>query len=244
VKPGSLTPLVSVVVGILIAIGITTVTFADTPGGCVPGQVVAYHNDSLTPLLLANSPYSGQGSGTLPVENGSKYITLGGMYTNGSTIGYFERVDWVVRVGQSDGAGSSSCDQKFYLTENDDWTATIFTLSNQSTIYFVNDSQEPAYAQVSWSGGPMYFYNQFYTTTGEVSTCGTNSSVQTVTSNHIRVGVEFQYAGNSHVINITLSESTSYKYVFPANTGTWKVDNLSAPGGPGGGWAFSYSPCP
>ncbi|MGC2034334.1 MAG: hypothetical protein WA761_02675 [Thermoplasmata archaeon] len=34
-----------------------------------------------------------------------------------------------------------------------------------------------------------------------------------------------------------------YTYTFPANFGTWQVDNLSAPGGPGGGWAFSYSPC-
>ncbi len=242
-KRRCLASVAALVTGLLIAAGETTLTLSQPANGCAPGKVVAFHNDSLTPQLLLNSPYDGSAYGTLPVDNGSRNLT---MYANnsGGLWGYFERIDWTVRVGQSSGGTNPACDQVFYLSEKDDWTSAGLPLFNSSTPYYLNDSREPTSVQISSSGGPTYFYNQFYSVTSELSTCGTNSSVQTVKSNHIQVGIEFQYFGSSHIVNVTLKEPTSYRYVFPANTGIWAIDNLSAPGGPGGGWAFSYSPCP
>lgn len=229
----------ALVAGILIAAGVTTLTLSGPANSCTPGPIVAFHNNSLTPLLLLNSPYNGSAHGTVTIENGTLNLT---MFANnsGGFWGYFERIDWTVRAGQGSNGADSSCASVFYLTEKDDWTAAGLPLFNSSSPYYLNDSQEPDSVEISSSGGPTYFYNQFYAATSKLSTCGTNASVQTVRSTHTRVGIEFQYAGTSHIVNVTLNESTSYRYDFPADTGTWAIDNLSAPGGPGGGWAFSY----
>jgi len=36
------------------------------------------------------------------------------------------------------------------------------------------------------------------------------------------------------------SYTATWSYWFPPDFGTWQIDNLSAPGGPGGGWAFNF----
>lgn len=231
------------IIAIVLAASIVSVWYAgqapEPASGCIPGPVIAYHNDSLTPLLLANSPYQGTGSGTVPTLNHTWNVTLGGPDSNGSTWGYFEHIDWTLRAGQGGGTGSD-CDRMVYLTQKDDWSATIFQLSNGSIVYFVNDSEQPASIELNWSNGPTYLYSQFYRATSVLSTCATNTSVQTSRSDHITVGIGFSYGGTNHTVTTTINIDTSYRYVFPANTGVWLIDNLSAPGGPGGGWAFSF----
>jgi hypothetical protein len=243
VKRSRRAPISALLIGILLAGGLTVVSLSQPGGGCSQGEIVSIHAGSLTPLMLLNSPYNGSSNGTIPVENGSRDLTI---FANnsGGVWGYFERMDWTVRIGQPSDGSVASCDQTFYPSPRDDWTSDLLPLFNSSLPSYLNDSQEPSSVQISGSGGPTYFYNQFYQATSKLSTCGTNASVQSVKSNHILVGVEFQYSGVSHVVNVTLDLSTSYRYVFPANGGIWEIDNLSAPGGPGGGWAFSYSPCP
>ena len=79
-----------------------------------------------------------------------------------------------------------------------------------------------------------------------VTTCGGSArSVPGVTSTFLTQWVSFIEGGQTHTVAlpVPLIESV-YHYLFPANFGTWQVDNLSAPGGPGGGWAFNFvAPC-
>jgi len=60
----------------------------------------------------------------------------------------------------------------------------------------------------------------------------------------LSVSFRIDLGNQSFWIATELPFTEQYHYSFPANFGTWQVDNLSAPGGSGGGWAFSYSPCP
>ncbi len=81
--------------------------------------------------------------------------------------------------------------------------------------------------------------------TSGISTCGRLAQWSTpFQSTSIVVDVPFEAGGHSFNLRSALPFTEQFHYWFPANFGTWQVDNLSAPGGPSGGWAFSYSPCP
>jgi hypothetical protein len=78
-----------------------------------------------------------------------------------------------------------------------------------------------------------------------VSKCGKQAFFQPVYSNHLTVWIIFAWNGENHTATFNPPFVVAqYGYRFPANFGTWQVDNLSALGGPGGEWAFPYSPCP
>jgi hypothetical protein len=210
--------------------------------GCVPGSIVAWVNDTYPPILIANSPYNGTASGSVPITNGTHILTLSPR--NGSAFGVFERMNWTVRIGKATGGTDPSCVGTYYLVPTDDGTSTTFPLSNRSVFNFTTDSQEPNQSGITGAGGPVYFYDGFYTSTSQLSTCGAGTTVLHAASNSIRVGVTFEADSTAHVVNVTIPVSTNYTYTFPANAGTWSIDNLSAPGGPGGGWAFGYvGPC-
>ena len=96
------------------------------------------------------------------------------------------------------------------------------------------------------ANGPPPLFNASFTEANShpISTCD-----EPATSNRVavdRFGLTFQWIrGNSTtLVNFVVTYPTVYVYNFPGHLGTWQVDNLSMPGGPGGGWAFSYSPCP
>ena len=109
----------------------------------------------------------------------------------------------------------------------------------------LSDRQEPnvlypGYANI------VYFSNGFQAANSQnISTCGGSSQSIPVSSMHLTLWAHFTSGGANHTapFNVPIVVS-AFHYWFPANFGTWQVDNLSAPGGPGGGWAFSYSPCP
>jgi hypothetical protein len=107
-----------------------------------------------------------------------------------------------------------------------------------------NDSREPNESGGSYPYAPLGYNNSYYSATSTISTCGVGEVVRSVRSNHVDLRLFFQLNGTSRRLLVPFETSTNYTYFFPANTGIWKVDNLSAPGGPGGGWAFSFTPCP
>jgi hypothetical protein len=77
-----------------------------------------------------------------------------------------------------------------------------------------------------------------------ISTCGQPAqSYPGVSSDYLKVSFPITFQGEHLTVPFMIPVDESYHYWFPGNFGTWQVDNLSAPGGPGGGWAFSYSPC-
>jgi hypothetical protein len=78
-----------------------------------------------------------------------------------------------------------------------------------------------------------------------VSTCGKQAIAYPVESTHLTLWAHFSWNGENRTAEFNVPIlGMEYRYLFPANFGIWQVDNLSAPGGPGGGWAFSYSQCP
>jgi hypothetical protein len=81
-------------------------------------------------------------------------------------------------------------------------------------------------------------------TSREISTCGATAAQNYTSSTYLRVIVPVTVGGVAYSLPYVLPIEEGFHYLFPAKFGTWQVDNLSAPGGPGGGWAFSYSPCP
>jgi hypothetical protein len=242
----------AVVVGIVVG---ATIVFASLPKSmtnqaCQPGAVVAIVTDAATPETLLNSPFEANRSDW---STGSTYQGNGTYATdyawNGSVWGSFLFANWTIRVGQGLSTGAVACTQLFFASEGVPYSGGTVPLGNVSG--YVNDSGEPGFWQINdsssggpVSGGPIYYQNGFYRETTQISTCGLATVSRTAVSNQFVVGVPFTYQGESHVVNATLFEQTSYHYEFPANDGTWAIDNLSAPGGPGGGWAFSYlGPC-
>ena len=77
-----------------------------------------------------------------------------------------------------------------------------------------------------------------------VTTCGGPAVWRSASSPDFTAWAPDPVGDETSLIPVTLPFADSFHYWFPANFGTWLVDNLSAPGGPGGGWAFSYEPCP
>jgi hypothetical protein len=80
--------------------------------------------------------------------------------------------------------------------------------------------------------------------TASISTCGGGSKSNVTASMQFDVWIPVSSSGPSYPLPYPLGIRETFHYVFPADLGTWKVDNLAASGGPGGGWAFSYTPCP
>ena len=86
-----------------------------------------------------------------------------------------------------------------------------------------------------------YFSNGFYYANEQnISTCGRGTEGVNVTSSYLTVWVPFSYDGKNYTQPLILPYIQSFHYSFPGRVGNWQVDNLSAPGGPGGGWAFNY----
>ena len=234
---------VALVAGLLAGSALSAGTLILPGGSCSPGPVIAQVNDTLTAVLVLNSPFLGSANGSVPIQNGTLNLTI---FANdsGSVWGYFQRVDWTIQAGQATVNTGGSCSGAFFATGRAVGSSGVLPLFNSGSPAYQNDSSESDWVNISGTPGPVYFHNQFYAPTSRLSTCGTNASVQVARSNHITVEVQFTYKGTTEVVQATIPVSTTYRYFFPADGGTWQIDNLSAPGGPGGGWAFSYSTCP
>jgi hypothetical protein len=111
----------------------------------------------------------------------------------------------------------------------------------------VSDNEEPdSLGHWTYPGDVnLTFSNGFtHNNSSNISTCKASASSDVVTSPHFDVNVPVAVGGSRYSISVSLPIQETFHYVFPANFGTWAIDELSASGGPGGGWAFSYTPCP
>jgi hypothetical protein len=83
-----------------------------------------------------------------------------------------------------------------------------------------------------------------YSNIGNVSTCHSQAVSRSDQSSYLLVGVPFESASGVLTAQYQLPFAESFNYTFPANGGTWQIDDLAVgPEASGGGWAFSYSPC-
>ena len=237
-----------IAVAIGLVIGSAIVGLSDSPAqpqasaGCIPGGVIANVTNAITPLILLNSPY-GTTRATWSAQ--TSYLGNGTNFTlhawNGSVSAYYVKVNYTIRGGVGNPASGSSCSSRYFATPSSRTGGIGLSLGP-----YQNDSLEPSeFPTANGSVVAAHYWNGFYTETSVVSTCGIGAStIETVTSTHLTVSVAFSFDGSIHTANATLSQNTTFHYTFPSNTGVWAVDNLSASAGPGGGWAFSYSPCP
>jgi hypothetical protein len=75
-----------------------------------------------------------------------------------------------------------------------------------------------------------------------IDTCGGPAQFVSLRGQSWSSSLSFGLTIHGALVNVTSAPPLllSYWYGFPANFGIWAVDNLSIPGGPGGGWAFSF----
>jgi hypothetical protein len=243
--------IIAVAVGVALAIPLPVIV-AYNSSTCGDASTVAILYDTSVPVVVINSPSFGNASGTVVIPEGSGSTTFGiGAARNGSVMGYFDFENWTVYSHKAVGQYSLSCGGASYsATPSNPTGSSINSVPIGGgpggwAVNFTNDSAEPGYTGGNSSThAPIYYYNQFYGPNDSLSTCGAGAAMITVVSSSYVLGIGLSIGGSWHIVQVTLSVETTYTYKFPANGGTWEIDNLSAPGGPGGGWAFSYlGPC-
>ena len=203
------------------------------------------------PALLLNSPYGGLAWGNVSFVPGFLPNDVTGEGTRDSNGG----ADWAgfdskvilssVENVTAWGAGENTrCTSPYALT-----LEPTGNLSQGIPIMGPGNSSD-ALEPTTISGGTLpsvSFDNQFVVSNGDnVSTCGGSAkSLPLVVSSYLILSFRFNSTGQSHEAPLDLPiTSSQYHYWFPANFGTWQVDNLSEPGGPGGGWSFNFvGPC-
>jgi hypothetical protein len=210
------------------------------------------------PLILLNAPYGGYVSGNATVvmgvignDSGLGYAD-GTESTNGSVSGLFVHVLANASKNSNDivwGSGSNArCSHEFTVA------TSVYFGGPSGEVYSgilgnsgnVSDSQEPHAYNFSANSGDStaYFDNGFSRANVEsVSTCDTGGNWVAVDSTGLSMWLSLPIDGKITAVNYLLPFPQAFHYYFPPNFGSWQIDNLSAPGGPGGGWAFSYSPC-
>jgi len=230
---------------------------------CALGPEVGFLPNYPIPAVLVNSPYggSGWGNGTVPITfpgatngpppQGVFAVGFGAGALNGASLGAFFTVNvsiYSVRNSTEFGAGESvTCSQGYSIQfENPSTYAEaggqIMGANNTS------DALEPRFATFDPglvnSSDVLHFNNSFSTENSQVvTTCDEPArSFPIVESGFLHVWFPV-HASTSFMVPFELTFVQTFHYIFPANFGSWQVDNLSAPGGPGGGWAFSYLPC-
>jgi hypothetical protein len=231
---------------------------------CRPGSQVAELTDSYIPAVLVNSPYGGRawGNGSLPATFPGVYegpppagvtrVAYGTGASMGAALGAFFAVNasfYRVANATEWGPGKTvRCSQLFEATIGPP-SAYVEAGGGILGANNTSDASEPSHALI-FEGtrdqtNSSLFDNAYRTDDyPTISTCGGPAlSLALVSSDRLTVWFPVTVQGQSTVVPFVLAVDETYHYVFPANFGTWQVDNLSAPGGPGGGLAFSYAPC-
>jgi hypothetical protein len=208
------------------------------------------------PAILVNAPYGGyvSGNASIPpgfIVNGQGFGSSDGLpASNGSVGGVFFHL-WLTLAPLTSstawGPGANSeCTSPWAITAMTDFTGSqVYSgiLGNEGNM---SDASEPNSYNLSGSpgGSTVYFQNEFVdANSGNISTCGGPAKWLPLVSPEFRLWVPFVVGSGTVIIPYVVPFAGSFHYMFPSN-GTWAVDNLSAPGGPGGGWAFNYlGPC-
>jgi hypothetical protein len=203
------------------------------------------------PALLINSPYGGSATGNVSYSKGFAPGGANGEGTQDSNggaawAGYQARVT-VAHVGNATSWGPGAnirCQRSFDVeaTATGNLSGGIPILGPGN----ISDDFEPMTVFPGYTAAVnIDFSNGFASSNhADVSTCGDSAKTIPVTSSRLTLWAQTVDEGTNVTAPLALPIGTlQYVYLFPANFGIWQVDNLSAPGGPGGGWAFSYSPC-
>ncbi len=224
---------------------------------CRPEGAALLTVDLWVPAVLLNTPYGGSALGTgvmsanFSANDQGFGIGIGTTTANGSAAGAFFEANasyFVVANLTLSGPGTNSpCVSPVEVEllpplQNGVASRTVPLPSNRTDSgEATNITILSGATDVNWTpwwnnafGGPN---------SPEITTCGGSGLNYSVRSTGLALAFPWSVGGRITQVPYLLPFAQSYEYSFPPNFGTWQVDNLSAPGGPGGGWAFSYSPC-
>lgn len=222
-----------------------------------------------TPDLLTNSPFGGYGNVSYTLPPIGSHSGGGGSEFNGTSGSVIWPVIWnlsTVNRVRVNGVGSDvQCPQfEAEVGTGDYYPGLPFGGCAGCPIKVVNnttDKGEPtqAFYNSTDGGSPTWsvIWNNGFTVDnqGLISTCGGAARWGNLTTHNLTFLVPFATSYGKLVYNESIytaydpmaapgSYTATFSYWFPANFGTWQIDNLSAPGGPGGGWAFNFvGPC-
>jgi hypothetical protein len=228
---------------------------------CVPGNLLASQYN-WTPQLFENAPYGGSVFAQAYSDEGSDI----GLVFNGTVALFFAQQQWnlssVDRVLESGQGPSTQC-PTYEVTQSPNlapWQQSsgcggceLLGPGNTS------DASVPTQFNVSVAGTvgltSVIFHDAFVQDNdGTVSTCGRAGTEINLTSTNLDFQIPFitpngriivDSAGYNIWPNSIPGFGMNFTYSFPADFGTWQIDNLTlGPGAPGSGLAFLYSPCP
>ncbi len=258
---------VRVVLTALLGATAGTATFALTVGAPVlAGHYACERGDLLatqfnwTPVVNLNSPFGGWGNLTYGVGSTGGG---GGAIFNGSAaavIGGGEwdlyEVDHVHLPGLGPDPSCAPVEAQFVPSIPTDVPfdgCACPTLAAGA----LSDAREPT--QLTYYGADgtiaftsVIFHNSFVAdNAGNVSTCGGAGKRLDLTSTNLTFQVPFSTPVGTFILNESVYSifnptvpygqyAAMFQYWFPPDFGTWAVDNLSAVGGPGGGFAFAF----
>ena len=233
---------------------------------CVRGSLVTTQYN-WTPRAIVNSPFGGWGNDSWGYEVGGRGQDLS---QNGEATMVFDMLEWNLSTVNRElvsGLGQSEACPMYEVNPFPNLPPW-----QQSSGCFgcrilgpgnTTDASEATQFNVSLWGGTgsagatsVIFHNEFVTSNApSVSTCGGPAQQHNLTIAGFTFQLPFRTSHGELIFNESVTQenvlsptlvgdySEQFGYWFPADCGTWQIDNLSAPGGPGGGWAFSYSPC-
>lgn len=265
-KPGRV---VLATAGAALGVAVVVVSMAVTNGSpvfwehyrCAQGKLLASQYN-WTPELFENAPYGGSVFAGARSLDGAE----GGWSYNGTVALFFGQAEWnltmIDRVLVS-GPGSSPQCPTFDVTHSPSlapWQQSggcggcqLLGPGNKS------DAGVPTQFNMSiWGPGigisSVTFHDAYVVDNdGNVSTCGRAGTSIEVRSSNLDFQIPFRTANGTVLIDSTAygvgpasipGFVMNFTYSFPANFGTWQIDNLTlGPNAPGSGLAFSYLPC-
>lgn len=227
--------------------------------GCVRGKLLASQYN-WTPDLIWNAPYGGAVFAEVQAAGGG----AGGWGYNGSVGVDFGQFEWnlslVNRVLVSGPGPNEDC-PTYDVTRAPNLAP--WQQSGGGGEYLLgagnlSDRGVPTQFNITITGGPgltsVIFTDAFESINDQsVSTCGRGAKEVNVTSPGLDFQIPFQTTSGRVLIDSTaygVGRSSipgfemNFTYFFPADFGTWQIDNLTiGPNAPGSGLAFSYLTC-
>jgi hypothetical protein len=257
---GRLCSLISSAIGI--AVGVTIVLAAALAGGgglfshveCNKQQAVG---TALfwTPYALSNAPYGGSSSYaanfTLFDLFGLEHVVLkDGLVSRGNiSAGYFQTENWTVYPQANSSVPGPGMDQPCTSKFGAEQAPTDFSVSVDGGILQGSGNTSNANQPTSFSYGEpnrsAVFSNGFASANApSISTCGTSAKSLNFSSSSFDISLTIP--GSTGLVSVVavVSSYQNFTYNFPANGGSWLVDDLQENSGlRGPGLAFSWQAC-
>ncbi len=247
-------PALAVAIGCVVALGVVGGTLiVSSHTSCGVGAAIVTES-FWTPYSLTNAPYLGStnysASFALFERIGPTQVTLsnGTLGAGNLSTGYFETQNWTAYTLTNQSEVGSGVDTP---------CLTGYTAIPSAAPVEISVDGEPLQGPGNTSNlneptsfdehppASAVFANGFVSANlPSISTCGRPAESQSFSSRGFDVLLPFETGQTTLSVVVTIISTESFQYHFPADGGTWIVDDLQdGPGMQGPGLAFSWEPC-